>query len=77
MGAWLLVQYVVIGLAVLASLAVVMRKQCPDATRRVRIAMAVRLLGHGAAPWMQSLGRRIAPASRSAAANCTGCDSCD
>lgn len=77
MDAWLLVQYVVIALAVLVSIGVVMRKQFPDATRRVRIALALRLLRQGTAPWMQSLGRRIAPAPRSGAANCSGCDSCD
>ncbi len=77
MDAWLLVQYVVIGLAVLASVAVVMRKQFPDATRRLRTIIALRLLGKGAAPWTQSLGRRIAPTPRSNAVNCSGCDNCD
>lgn len=77
MGAWLLVQYVVIALAVVASVAVVMGKGFPSAARGLRMAVGVRLLGQGARPWMQSLGRRIAPAPRSAPANCVGCDSCD
>ncbi|MES2859457.1 MAG: DUF6587 family protein [Pseudomonadota bacterium] len=77
MDAWLLMQYVLIGLAVTASLAVVMRKQFPEATRRLRIAIALPLLGKGMAPWMQWLGRRIAPAASAGASNCAGCDSCD
>ena len=77
MDAWLLVQYVVIGLAVTASLVVVMRKQFPDATRKLRIAIALPLLGAGSAPWVQSLGRMIAPAPRVAGKDCGGCDSCD
>ena len=77
MDAGLLAQYTIIAVAVLASAAVVMRKQFPDATRRLRMAIALRLLGQGAAPWMQSLGRKIAPPTRTGAANCAGCDSCD
>ena len=44
MDAGLLAQYVVIALAVLASVVVVMRKQFPNATRRLRIAVALPLL---------------------------------
>ena len=77
MDAGLLAQYTIIALAVLASAGVVMRKQFPDATRRLRMAIALRLLGQGAAPWMQSLGRKIAPMPRAGASNCAGCDSCD
>ncbi len=77
MKAGLLAQYIVIALAVLASVAVVMRKQFPNATRRMRIAVALPLLREGSPAWMKSLGRRIAPAPRANAANCGGCDSCD
>ncbi len=73
----LLAQYVMVALAVLASVGVVMRKQFPVATRRLRMAIALRLLGQGAGPWRQALGRRIAPTPRSGAANCASCDSCD
>ena len=73
----LLAQYVVVALAVLASVGVVMRKQFPNATRRLRIAIALRLLGSSAGPWRKALGRRIAPIPRAGAANCPGCDSCD
>jgi len=73
----LLAQYVVVAFAVLASVGVVMRKQFPGVTRRLRIAIAVRVLGQGAGPWRKALGRRIAPIPRAGAANCPGCDGCD
>ncbi len=73
----LLAQYVVVALAVLASVGVVMRKQFPDATKRLRIAFAARVMGPGAGPWRKALGRRIAPTPRAGAANCSGCDNCD
>jgi hypothetical protein len=75
--AGLLAQYLVIALAVLASAAVVMHRQFPNATRRLRIAIAMPLLREGAPGWMKSLGRAIAPAPRANAANCAGCDNCD
>ncbi len=77
MDAGLLAQYLVIALAVLASVAVVMRKQFPNATRRLRIALALPLLREGKPEWMKSLGRAIAPAPKAGGPNCGGCDSCD
>ncbi len=77
MDAGLLAQYVLIALAVVASVVVVMRKQFPHATRKLRIAIALPLLRDGAPEWMKSLGRFIAPVPRANAANCAGCDSCD
>lgn len=77
MDAGLLAQYIVIALAVLASVVVVMRKQFPNATRRLRIAIALPLLREGRAGWMQSLGRMIAPVPRANGKDCGGCDSCD
>ena len=73
----LLVQYIAIALAVGASLAVVMHKQFPKATRDLRIAIALPLLRDGAPGWMKSLGRRLAPAPRGGGTGCGGCDSCD
>lgn len=72
----LLAQYVVIALAVVASAAVVMRKQFPNATRRLRIAIALPLLRDGAPPWIRPLGRAIAPPARGAGKGCDGCDNC-
>ena len=77
MDAGLLLQYLVIALAVLASVAVVMRKQFPNATRRLRIAIALPLLREGRPAWMHGLGRAIAPAPRAGGKDCGGCDSCD
>jgi hypothetical protein len=83
MDAALVIQYVVIGLAVLASLGVVMKKQFPKATRGLRVAVALPLLREGRPGWMRGIGRVLAPvgmaqggaASRSDA--CGGCDNCD
>jgi len=77
MDAGLLVQYAVIAVAVVASVGVVMRKQFPNATRRLRIAIALPLLRAGSPAWMKSVGRWIAPTPRANAANCAGCDNCD
>ncbi|HSD18181.1 MAG TPA: DUF6587 family protein [Thermomonas sp.] len=77
MGAGLLAQYLVIALVVMASIAMLMRSQFPAATRRLRIAIALRLLRDGSPAWMRSLGRRIAPVARGGGNSCGGCDSCD
>jgi hypothetical protein len=77
MDAGLLVQYIVIALAVLASIAVVMHKQFPNATRRLRIAAALPLLRQGRPAWMHAMGRSIAPAPKAGGRDCDGCDSCD
>lgn len=77
MSAGLLAQYVAIALAVLASVAVVLHKQFPNATRRLRIAVALPLLREQRPEWIKSLGRRLAPAPRAGGKDCGGCDSCD
>ena len=77
MDTGLLVQYIVIALAVVASLAVVMHKQFPAATRKLRIAIALPLLREGMPGWTKSLGRRLAPVPRGGGTGCGGCDSCD
>ena len=77
MGAALLAQYIVIALAVLASVVVVMHKKFPKATRRLRIAIALPLMREQRTNWLQSLGRMIAPAPRANGKDCGGCDSCD
>ncbi|TWI03635.1 hypothetical protein IP90_01449 [Luteimonas cucumeris] len=74
----LTLQYVVIAIAVLASVVVVARKQFPQATRRLRIACALPLLREGRPPWLRSFGRWIAPPPSQAGADaCGGCNSCD
>lgn len=77
MSAGLLAQYVAIALAVLASVAVVLHKEFPNATRRLRIAVALPLLREQRPEWIKSLGRRLAPAPRAGGKDCGGCDSCD
>lgn len=76
MTAGLLAQYVVVALAVLASVVVVMRKQFPDATRRLRIAIALPLLREGRPAWQRALARKIAPPGQGGGKDCGGCNGC-
>ena len=69
-------QYLVIGLAVLLSLAVVVRKRAPGLERRVRAALALWLLRPGRAAALQWLGRRIAPPPTAGSGSCGGCNDC-
>lgn len=73
----LLAQYMVVALAVLASVGVVMRKQFPEATRRLRIAIALPLLRATSPAWLRTLGRWLAPAPKTGGRDCGGCNSCD
>lgn len=77
MSTGLALQYIAIGLAVLASLVVVMRRQFPSATRRLRVACALPLLREGRPGWVQGLGRWIAPEGKASASACGGCDGCE
>jgi len=72
----LFAQYGVIALAVLASVAYVARRQFPAAVRRMRILLAVPLVREGRAPWVQRLGRAIAPPGQGPGNGCGGCDGC-
>ncbi|HEY5971217.1 MAG TPA: DUF6587 family protein [Pseudoxanthomonas sp.] len=76
MSASLLLQYVVISLAVLASAWVVAKKQFPGGVRRLRVAIALLLLREGRPLWLRSLGRWVSPVAKVADAGCGGCDSC-
>ena len=69
-------QYLVIGLAVLLSLAVVVRKRAPGLERRMRAALALWLLRPGRAAGLQRLGRWIAPPPAGNAGSCGGCNDC-
>jgi hypothetical protein len=77
MDAGLLAQYLLIALAAAASIVVVMRKQFPGVTRRLRIALALPLLRAGAPAGLKRIGRWIAPAPAAAGKDCGGCNSCD
>ena len=72
----LLLQYVVIALAVVVSAYVVMKKQFPGVTRRLRGALALPLLRQGRAGWVQAVGRWVAPPAKGGGGGCGGCDSC-
>lgn len=76
MSAGLLAQYLVIALAVLVSAVVVMHKQFPNATRRLRIALALPLLRDGRPAWMRALAKKIAPPGQGAGKDCGGCNGC-
>ncbi len=78
MPAGLLAQYLAIALVVAISAVFVMRRQFPNATRRLRIVIALPLLREHSPGWMKSLGRRIAPPARSIGdSSCGGCNGCD
>ena len=73
----LLVQYLLIALAVMASAIHVLNRQLPGPMRRLRIACAVPLVREGRPRWVGRLGRWIAPASVAGGkAACGGCDGC-
>lgn len=76
MSAGLLAQYIVIALAVLVSAVVVMHKQFPNATRRLRIALALPLLRDGHPAWLRALAKKIAPPGQGAGKDCGGCNGC-
>lgn len=77
MHAALAIQYVAVALIVLASAWMVMKRQCPGLARRLRIALALRLLRTGRPAWLQGLGKRIAPAAQAGDDGCGACNGCD
>lgn len=72
---WL--QYALIALALAASALVVMKRQFPTVTRRLRVACALPLLRGAKPAWMHRLGRWIAPEGHRAGKDCGGCDGCE
>jgi hypothetical protein len=75
MSTGLLMQYVVIGLLVLASVLVVFRKLAPQLTNRWLAAASIRFSRPGHASWLRSLGQRLQP--KQATGNCSdGCSTC-
>lgn len=76
MGISLVVQYLLIALVVAASIVVVMRKQFPGVTRRLRIVIALPLLRDGAPAMLKRLGRWIAPEPAGGGKDCGGCNGC-
>lgn len=76
MSAGMLLQYMLVVLIVAASVIVVMRKQFPGATRRLRIAMALRMLREGSPNTLKKIGRWIAPEHAAGGKDCGGCNGC-
>jgi hypothetical protein len=76
MGGGLLLQYVLVALALIASTAYVLQKQFPAGLRRLRIALAIPLLREGRAGWLRACGVALAPAPLAGAPGCHRCDKC-
>lgn len=75
MSAGLLVQYTVVGLIVLASVGVVLRKLAPQLTSRWLAAASIRLARPGRSRLAHALAGLLQP--RQASGNCAdGCDTC-
>lgn len=77
MSVSLLLQYSIVALAVLVSAGVVMYKQFPNATRRLRIALALPMMQASRPNWMRTLAKKIAPPGQGGGHDCGGCNGCD
>jgi hypothetical protein len=74
-SAGLLVQYVVVGLVVLASVLIVLRKLAPKLTNRWLAAASIRFNQPGRSAWARAFGRGLQP--KEATGNCAdGCSTC-
>src|SRR5262245_20407299 len=77
MGLPLWLQYLVIGVVVLAALWIFVKKQMPGTLRRLRLSLATPLVRDGRPDWMRGLARRIAaPSQWGGAVSCGGCNDC-
>ncbi len=75
MSTSLLVQYVMIGLIVLASTLIVFRKLAPTLTNRWLAAASIHFSRSGRAAWVRAFGQRLQ--QKQATGNCSdGCSTC-
>lgn len=75
MSTGLLLQYVVIGVIVLISALIVLRKLAPMLTSRWLAAASIHFNRPGRAGWVRALGLRLQP--KQATGNCSdGCSTC-
>ena len=75
MSTGLLLQYVVVGLVVLASVLIVFRKLAPKLTNRWLASASIRFNQPGRSAWTRAFGRRLQP--KEATGNCSdGCSTC-
>lgn len=74
-GMSLLLQYVLIGVVLLISILVLIRKLAPKVSNRWLAAASISLTRSDRARWLQGLGRRLQP--RQATGDCSdGCSTC-
>ena len=75
MSSSLLMQYVVIGVVVVASALIVLRKLAPKLTNRWLAAASIHFSRPERAVWVRAFGRRLQP--KQATGNCSdGCSTC-
>jgi hypothetical protein len=75
-SAGLLIQYVVIGVAVLASALYAFRKLAPQLTNRWLAAASIHFSQPGRARWVRAFGHRLQP--KQATGDCSdGCSTCN
>ncbi|GAB2560265.1 DUF6587 family protein [Rhodanobacter koreensis] len=75
MSTGLLLQYVVIGLIVLASALIVFRKLAPQLSNRWLAAASIRFSRPERSAWLRAFGQRLQP--KQATGNCSdGCSTC-
>jgi hypothetical protein len=74
----LLLQYVVIGVVVLISVLIVLRKLAPKLTSRWLAAASIELSRPGRSAWTRRLGRRLQPSQGTGDCSdgCSTCGSC-
>jgi hypothetical protein len=71
----LLVQYVIIGLILVACVAAVFRKFAPKLSNRALASASIRLSRPDSPEWLRALGRRLQP--KQATGDCSdGCSTC-
>jgi hypothetical protein len=77
MSAGLALQWTVVGVAVAASGAYVVRRQAPRLCAALRDRAVIWLLRPGRADWLRRIGRALAPPPRVRLSQGGGCGSCD
>ncbi|PKM15343.1 MAG: hypothetical protein CVV12_09180 [Gammaproteobacteria bacterium HGW-Gammaproteobacteria-2] len=72
-------QYLLLALALLWSIAFIVQRQFPSALRALRVRLVLRLLASSRPAWQQRLGRKLAPppAIASTCAVGSGCGGCE
>jgi hypothetical protein len=77
MVAGMVLQYAVVSAVVALSAWMVLRRQFPVATRRLRIALAIPLVREGRPRWLRRVGRRLAPPAVAGGKGCGACGGCE